>query len=175
MLSEDDSHTELNCHLSIQGLQSHLQASWKVLMSLTPHHMKGNSSHAQGISPLSAAPCSPAQRCYFTLPQDEGGVSAGTQGHWWGVLCTLDIHLTCSREAAWSSEQSRDPPNGTQADALHACVSTGLFQHFQLWFILPWVFIYKPLLCSVQPGVSHTHIPATSWFLWKGRANIWEV
>lgn len=33
MLSEDDSHTGLNCHLSIQGLQSHLQASWKVLMS----------------------------------------------------------------------------------------------------------------------------------------------
>lgn len=33
MLSEDDSHTELSCHLSFQGLQSHLRASWKVLMS----------------------------------------------------------------------------------------------------------------------------------------------
>lgn len=62
--------------------------------NVTPDHMKGNSSHAQSISPLSAAPA-PQQRCYFTLPQDEREGLVGAQGHWWGVLCTLEIHLTC--------------------------------------------------------------------------------
>lgn len=118
--------------------------------NVTPDHMKGNSSHAQGISPLSAAPCSPVQRCYFTLPQDEREGLVGTQAHWWGVLCALDIHLTCNRGAAQSSEQSKGPPNGTWADVLPACVSTGFyFQHFQLWFIVPGMFVYQTLLCSV--------------------------
>lgn len=173
MLSEDDSHTELSCHLSIQGLQSHLRASWKVLMShqTTWKEILPRTGYQPSVS-SSLLPS--AEVLFHTSPGWERGL-VGMQGHWWGVLCALDIHLTCNTGAALSSEQSKGPPNGTGADVLHACVSTGLFQHFQVWFMLPWVLVYKTLLCSVQPGISNTPIPATSWFLWRGRANVWEV
>lgn len=142
---------------------------------VTPDHMKGNSSHARGISPLSAAPCSPAQRCYFTLPQGEREGSVGTQGH--GEECpaawTFTLYAVGGQHGLVSREGAQQ--SSTWADALHACASIGLFQPFQLWFILPWVFVYKPVLCSAQPGISNTHIPAISWFPWSRRTSIWEV
>lgn len=72
------------------------------------------------IGPLSAAPCSPPQKRYFTLPQDKGEGSVGRRSTarcaqpetpCRGALCTLVIHLRCTRGALWSSEQNRGPPN----------------------------------------------------------------
>lgn len=119
--------------------------------------MKGNSSPAQGISPLSAAPCSPAQWCYFTLAQDEREALVGAQGHWWRVLCTLDIHLTCNRGAVWSSEQNKGPPNGTWADALRACVSVDSFSTFRVVHPLMGVCLQDSSLLCTTWHFKYTH------------------